>query len=82
MASDREERGYIIYPDNSVKALDEVSLPIYPFNALTGGELRQTINETIPEVPGLVALSGSKVKVVFRGESELIVTEMWDSNNE
>lgn len=75
------ERGYIIYPDNSVKALDGVSPPTYPFNALTGGELRQAINETFPEVPAFVAPSGSKVKVVLKGDEELIVTETWEGKD-
>lgn len=75
-----DERGIIIFADNSVKALDETSPPMFPFESLTGEEIRGAINDTLQ--PLRVAMSGSKVKVVLKGDKELIVTEMWDGTHE
>jgi hypothetical protein len=71
----KEERGYIIFPDNSVTALDGVSPPMHPFDKLDGEQIRGAINETIS--PATIALCGSKVRVVMKDTEELIVTEMW-----
>jgi hypothetical protein len=70
-----ERRGFIIFEDNSVKALDRVSPPMFPFSKLSGEQMRGAINETIK--PASVAMSGSRVEVVLRGDEELIVTEKW-----